>query len=211
MTLKSQGVESIHFMDDIINYSRKRTVALSQALKETGVDWRGLARIDLLDDELLETMASSGCYRLAFGLESGVPRILRNIGKNSDLDVVRKAFAKCKTVGIETKAFFTMGHPSETEEEIRRTIDFALELQPQDAYFMIVRAFPKTKLYSQMLKEGFTRKQLDEYQQFQGEGSHVKYHVMNISSLNGMTNEHLDSLVKEAYSRFYKKPLLQVA
>ena len=156
-------------------------------------------------------MSDSGCYRLAFGLESGTPRVLRNIGKSSDLDVVRNVFAKCKQVGIETKAFFTMGHPTETEEEIRRTIDFALELKPNDAYFMIVRAFPKTKLYSQMKRKGFSDQELNEYQQFQDKDAYVKYHVMNVRSLNGMTNEHLDNLVREAYSRFYKKPLLQVA
>lgn len=204
--LKSKGVESIHFMDDMINYNRQRTIQLSNSLKETGIDWRGLARIELLDDKLLETMSDSGCYRLAFGLESGVPRILRSIGKNSDLNLVRGVFTKCKNLGIETKAFFTMGHPTETEDEIRRTIDFALELKPNDAYFMVVRAFPKTKLYAQMKGNGFSDQELNEYQQFQDSNAYVKYHVMNIRSLNGMSNEHLDNLVREAYSRFYKRP-----
>jgi radical SAM superfamily enzyme YgiQ (UPF0313 family) len=206
--LQSRGVESIHFMDDIINFNRERTIKLSNALKETGIEWRGLARVELLDDELLGIMADSGCYRLAFGLESGTPRILRNIGKNADLSVVRKTFEKCRKYGIETKAFFTIGHPTETEEEIRRTIAFAEELKPNDAYFMVVRAFPKTKLYAQMKRQGFSDEQLSDYKQFQGEGHHIKYHVMNVTSLNGMSNEHLDSLVQEAYARFYKKPAL---
>ncbi len=209
--LQANGVESVHFMDDILNYNRERTMKLSRALGETGVEWRGLVRVELLDDELLQTMASSGCYRLAFGLECATPRILKNIGKNSDIDLVRRVFAKCKEVGIETKAFFTIGHPTETEEEIRRTIDFAEELRPNDAYFMVVRAFPKTKLYGQMRQAGFSDRDLNDYQQFQSDDAYVKYHVMNVKSLNGMSNEQLDGLIREAYSRFYKKPMLQVA
>ena len=50
--LGAQGIESVHFMDDILNYNRQRTIQLSKAMKETGIDWRGLARVELLDDEL---------------------------------------------------------------------------------------------------------------------------------------------------------------
>jgi anaerobic magnesium-protoporphyrin IX monomethyl ester cyclase len=208
--LQSKGVESVHFMDDILNYNRERTLKLSRSLGETGIEWRGLARVELLDDELLKTMADSGCYRLAFGLESATPRLLKSIGKNANLDLVRKVFAQCKQLGIETKAFFTFGHPTETEDEIRKTIDFAEEIKPNDAYFMVVRAFPKTKLYAQMKRSGFTDSELNEFQQFQDNDAYVKYHVMNVRSLNGMSNEQLDNLVREAYGRFYKKPVLMV-
>lgn len=70
---------------------------------------------------------------------------------------------------------------------------------------MVVRAFPDTPLYEEMKKAGFSEKELGEYKQFQDEDGYVKYHVMNFRSLNGMPNEHLDNLVKEAYGRFYKR------
>lgn len=209
--LTSNGVRSIHFAEDIFNFNRDRTMQMSRALKERGIDWRALTRVELLDNELLETMADSGCYKLGFGLESGEPRILRNIGKNADLELVKRVFAKCKEVGIETRAYFTIGHPTETEDEIKRTIDFAEELKPKDAYFMVVRAFPKTRLYAQMKAMGYTDDELNSYQQFQCDSAIAKYHVMNVRSLNGMSNQQLDNLVKEAYSRVYKKPLLLAA
>ena len=205
--LRSQGVNSIHFMDDLFNYSRKRVEHFCDALIEQDLDmeWRDLSRIELLDDALLEKMRSSGCYKLAFGIESGVPRILKYIGKCSDLDYIRSVFQKCNELGIETKAFFTIGHPSETEDEIKRTIDFSTELNATEAYFMVVRAFPGTPLYREMRSAGFSEEELDSYHQFQDEDKYVKYHVMNFRSLNGMSNERLDEMVKEAYGRFYKK------
>ena len=151
-------------------------------------------------------MRNAGCYKLAFGIESGVPEILRYIGKCDNLGLIKKVFGKCRELGIETKAFFTIGRPPETETQIQKTIDFSLELGATEAYFMVVRAFPGTRLYEEMKRSGFSERELDNYKQFQDEDGYVKYHVMNFSSLNGMSNDHLDSMVKEAYGRFYKKP-----
>jgi len=205
--LQMQGVNSIHFMDDIINHDRKRLVRMCDTFvdKELNVNWRGLARVELLDDDLLAKMSQAGCYKLAFGIESGTPRILDYIGKCSDLDKVRSVFKRCRELGIDTKAFFTIGYPSETEDEIRRTIDFSMELNADEAYFMVVRAFPGTPLYDEMRRTGFSEEELGKYNQFQDEDGYVKYHVMNFRSLNGMPNDKLDGLVKEAYGRFYKR------
>ena len=207
-SLNKNGIDSIHFIDDIFNFNEDRLYEFCRELSGSNISWGCLSRSELLDNLKLKIMHRSGCYKISFGVESGVPRILNSIGKSMDIDHIRRIFAKCKDIGIETRAFFTIGHPTETEKEIRRTIDFAEELKPNDAYFMVVRAFPRTKLYAQMRNEGFTEQQLNQYQQFQGEGAYGKYHVTNIRSLNGMTNEHLDNLVKEAYSRFYKTPEL---
>lgn len=209
--LKKQGIDSIHFTDDICNWNQNRLERMCASLKEMDIYWRSLARVELLDDASLEKMQESGCYKLSFGIETGVPRIARQIGKCDNMPLIKRVFGKCRELGIETRAYFTIGHPSETEAEIHQTIDFAEELGATDAYFMVVRAFPETRLYNQMLHAGFSREELDNYTQFQDEGGYVKYHVMNSRSLNGMSSHQLDGLIKLAYSRFYKSPLLQVA
>ncbi len=206
--LQSQGVNSIHFMDDIFNFSKKRLYNFCNTTIERGMDisWRALTRVELLDDILLERMREAGCYKLSFGIESGVPEILRYIGKCQDTDLVKRTFSRCKDLGIQTKAFFTIGHPPETEDDIRRTIEFSLELDATEAYFMVVRAFPGTRLYEEMQNVGLSERDLSKYHQFQDEDGYVKYHVMNVKSLNGMPETKLDGMVREAYGRFYKKP-----
>ena len=207
--LQTQGIDTIHFMDDIFNYDKTRLSEFCDSVNQRGLNlgWRALARVELLNDrELIEKMASAGCYKLAFDIESGVPKILDYIGKCNDLDLIKSVFRNCREAGIETKAFFTIGHPPETEADIRRTIDFSQEIKATEAYFMVVRAFPGTRLYDEMRKTGITEKELDNYKQYQDEDGYVKYHVMNFRSLNGMSNDHLDTMVKEAYGRFYKKP-----
>lgn len=206
--LQSRGVNTIHFMDDIFNYNRDRLESFCHNFiyREMDMNWRSLTRVELLDDAILEKMREAGCYKLAFGIESGVPRILDYIGKCSNMDLIKHVFEKCKELGIDTKAFFTIGHPPETEDDIRRTLDFSLELDATEAYFMVVRAFPGTRLYDEMKRAGLSEKELSNYKQFQDEDGYVKYHVMNVNSLNGMPNDQLDGMIKEAYGRFYKKP-----
>ena len=208
--LQSQGVNSIHFIDDLFNYDKQRLGEFCDTLidNQINIGWRSLVRSELLNEKLLERMKTAGCYKLAFGVESGTPRILKYIGKCPDPERVKRVFSQCHELGIETKAFFTMGYPSETESEIRRTMDFSLELGATEANFMIVRAFPGTPLYEEMRSLGVSEEELLRYKQFQDEEGYVKYHVMNFRSLNGLSNKKLDNMVREAYGNFYKKPKL---
>ena len=203
--LKERGVNSIHFIDDLFNYDRKRLEDFCNTLieQEINITWKDLSRIELLDGALLEKMKESGCYKLAFGLESGTKRILEYIGKCTDLNKVRNIIKKCSELGIETKGFFTIGYPDEAEEDIKRTIDFSQELGLTEAYYMVVRAFPGTKMFKEMRKY-FSEEQLEDYYQFNGKGDYIKYHVMNSQSLNGIPNKRLDGYVREAYEKFYK-------
>jgi radical SAM superfamily enzyme YgiQ (UPF0313 family) len=149
-------------------------------------------------------MRDSGCYKIALGIESATPRILKYIGKNSETKKVESIFNYCKELGIQTKAFFTIGYPTETKKEIESTINFAMKLNPDSARFMVVRAFPQTRLYEDAKSSGIPIDSLDEYVQSNATQSYVKYHVMNLQSLNGMSAEELDKYIIQAYYRFTK-------
>ncbi|MBS3087296.1 radical SAM protein [Candidatus Pacearchaeota archaeon] len=204
--LAEEGVNSIHFVDDLFNFSKERTRSFAKAISESSANpnWRALCRIENLDKELLTQMRDSGCYKIALGIESATPRILKYIGKNSDTKKVESVFNYCKELGIQTKAFFTIGYPTETKKEIESTIDFAMKLNPDSARFMVVRAFPQTRLYEDVKSSGIPVDSLDGYVQSNTNQSYVKYHVMNLQSLNGMSAKELDKYITKAYHRFSK-------
>ena len=54
------------------------------------------------------------------------------------------------SIGINTKAFFMIGFPWETEKEIRETLDYAANLNVDRIAVNIVKAYPGTPLYGEV-------------------------------------------------------------
>jgi len=96
--------------------------------------WRGMTRASIIadkcSDEDLSILAQSGCWRIAMGVESGDEQILRRIKKGITTHQVREAVSKLRAVGIpQVKAFFIMGFPEETLEQMETTRKFIMELK----------------------------------------------------------------------------------
>lgn len=227
--LYGQGISSFRFMDDNFLVRTERIRTFCSMLRENGQDlrWRSLARIDKLDEDIIPEMAKSGCYRLAFGIETIHPRIQRGLGKEENPDRMREIITHCKRWGIKTKGFFTLGYPDETEEEIEMTLKASRELGLDDVNYNILRAFPCTDLTEMMLKKGYSKEHTYTFHQFddmhtrdgldkesirrldaiEREGINLnmflKYHFSNIRPLNGMGLERLDGIIRKGYIDFY--------
>ncbi|HPM77545.1 MAG TPA: radical SAM protein [bacterium] len=127
---------------EIINELCDRCRALTPAFS-----WEGDTRADAVNDELLRAMRRAGCVRLNFGVESGDPEILRRLGKQTDLRVVREAFAAAKRAGLETRGTFILGTAHETRATVRRTLRLAAGLRELDQpYISIAIPYPGTRL-----------------------------------------------------------------
>ncbi len=77
--LYDQGITSLHINDDTFVLDRKWVLDFCDVLKCEGIDvtWRCLGRINLMDKELLEKMADSGCVGVQYGVESGSENVLK--------------------------------------------------------------------------------------------------------------------------------------
>ena len=92
------------------------------------IKWSCTTRPDLLEnEELIKTMAESGCYKIAIGIESIEKEDLENINKRYDNKVVKKGIKLLKKYGIEYKALIMFGVPNQTKESIKYTLDFLSE------------------------------------------------------------------------------------
>lgn len=192
-------IKEIALMDDGFNIDIGRAVRICQEIKKRGllVPWRAQngIRADRAPIRLLQAMKDSGCYLIAFGVESGCQRVLNTIGKNLDLKEVIKAFKNCRNLGILTMAFFMIGNYGETKEEIEGTIKFALDLDPDFAQFTVATPFPGTRLFEIVQKEGKIRIfDWDNYNQLAQRG----YFDSSDFKAKDVTN-----LSRSAYRRFY--------
>ncbi|MBD3186691.1 radical SAM protein [Candidatus Bathyarchaeota archaeon] len=169
---ETYGIEHVTFRDSNFTISRGRTVRICRRILEEKlhITWNCETRVSLVDDRLLEIMARAGCTKISFGVESGSPRMLKKINKGISVKVIMGAFKSCRKFGIETQAFFMVGFPSETIEDIQLTWHLIKEITPDYLFISVVVPLPGTAIHETVLEENLFIDQanLFSYQFFHG-------------------------------------------
>jgi anaerobic magnesium-protoporphyrin IX monomethyl ester cyclase len=146
--LARQGVNICSFQDDSFSANRRFVESLCQELIARGsrMPWMARVRVDELGYDLLTRMKKSGCVMLGLGVESGSERIIRMMKKQENpkpwLELCRQAFQWIRALGIGTNAYYVIGNPTETREEIEQTIRFALELNSDSIQVHFYTPYP---------------------------------------------------------------------
>ena len=184
--IKVFQVKEIHFEDDNFTLNPDNVKKLCRLLieKNIKINWacpNGI-RADNISPELIQLMKESGCYYLAYGVESTNLRILENIKKRESFETIKRAIDMTEKAGISAQGFFIFGLPGETVATIEENIEFALRSGLSRAQFIILDVLPGSELWDTLrgkfipnwekesyrepewLPEGITREQLMEAQ-----------------------------------------------
>jgi len=151
---EQKDVRYFYVYDDTFLINKKRILKIIDGIRLLSIDdahFQCLTRGNLVDDNLIEKLCEVNFVRVSMGIESGSDEILRAAEKG----VTKKDyFSACKVLhkhGIETRGSFIIGHPYETEETIKQTIDFSKELELYHANFNIMTPYPGTEIYNMAL------------------------------------------------------------
>jgi radical SAM superfamily enzyme YgiQ (UPF0313 family) len=122
--IKTHSISYFRFTDDTFTLNKKRTLDLCQLIidEKLNIAWECDTKVKCLDEELLEKMKEAGCIQVNIGVESGSERIRRLIRKECSIEKIEKAFRLINEVGIEAVAYFMFGFPSETKEDMEKTL-----------------------------------------------------------------------------------------
>jgi anaerobic magnesium-protoporphyrin IX monomethyl ester cyclase len=151
----------------------------------------------MVDADLLKKMSAAGCELIAFGVESGDDRILKNIRKGSTVEQARVAFKAAKEANMVIRAFFMIGNPGETKETVLKTIHFAKELDPDFVNFSITTPFPNSELWDLYEEAGYIK--------HGGNFDFTMFHEPVID-IPGLSSEELLDFANKAHSEFYLRP-----
>jgi radical SAM superfamily enzyme YgiQ (UPF0313 family) len=197
--VETYGLKSVFFVDDNFTINRKRILEFCQKIKSEGLkfEWSCNCRVDQVDEELLRVMKGAGCWRIGFGVESGTQKVLDWFGKGITLDQARKSIKLCKKIGISQVCYFIIGSPIEDEKDMRATIDFAKELNPDVAGFSLLTPYPATRLYDESIENKWFIDNTIDFKKFNQNKPMIKCKV---------SPERLLQLNKMAYRSFYLRP-----
>jgi radical SAM superfamily enzyme YgiQ (UPF0313 family) len=154
--IKELGINEVEIYDDTFTTSKQRVKEICNGLiqQQIQLQWAIRDRVNSVDSELLDIMKKAGCTRINYGIESGVDRILKLMRKNITTEQARRAVNLTKEKKFSVLTFFMIGNRGETVQDMRKTIDFALELDADYAEFSITIPYPGTELYQEALSKG---------------------------------------------------------
>jgi len=145
--IQELGFSAVMFFDDIFILNKKRLYKICDYLRSQSIIWRCFVRSDLINREMLKTMARSGCKEMGLGVESGSQQILDNIHKGTTVEKNRECISLAKEYGISTKAFIIVGLPGESWSTIEETERFLEDTEPSDVDFTVLSVFPGSDIY----------------------------------------------------------------
>lgn len=199
--VREYGIRDFLFFDELFTSDKKRALGICEEILKRGlrIRWHCRSRVDVMDEELATAMKKAGCRLIQFGVETGNQRLQGVINKKLDLDKVRKTVAMVYGKGIMTYADFMFGLPTETEEETRQTLRYAMSLKLDYVAFGMFHPIPGSVFYEQGLRE----KRFDD---FWLEFVKDQSHIIGDHSWSGKDREKYHAFVAEAYRKFYFRP-----
>ena len=111
-------------------------------------------RIDRVDDELIGLMKDAGWRSISVAPESGSRKTLKRMGKNVDPDIVPGVIRRIKAAKLDVRAFFLVGYPGETKEDIRETVRLIRKCKIDGLILGRFLPIPGTPIYNELVRDG---------------------------------------------------------
>jgi len=159
-----RGVKGVYLTDDNFFARVDRGLEIARRIRDErlGLQWQlqgvEISTIRDMSSEDLDLLASSGCVRMSFGADSGSDRILKRLRKKHLARDILTVNRRLADYDITLYYSFLSGVPTETPEDLERTLDLLLALvdgnpharvSPLYNYF----PFPGAPLYEEIVND----------------------------------------------------------
>jgi radical SAM superfamily enzyme YgiQ (UPF0313 family) len=144
------GVTNIKIPDEMFVLNRRHVLGICDRIIERGYHlniW-AYARVDTVQDQVLEKLKAAGFNWLGLGIESGSQHVRDGVekGRFGEREIVTTVNT-IRSHGIHVAANYIFGLPDDTLDSMRVTLDLALELNTEWANFYCAMAYPGSPLY----------------------------------------------------------------
>ena len=195
------NVQQFQILDDNFTFYPEHVRSVCQEIlgRQLDIVWmlpNGI-RADKVDEELLSLMKKAGCFYVAFGVESGSPRVLKEAHKSLDLDAVVKAAKLSEKLGLIAQGFFLVGFPGETKEDLEMTYKFAMSLPLDRISVNPIIPLPGSTIYDKVVRDGLLDPHTTDWS---------TYNRFDCFPYTGISREELAKFVKRINFKFYVRP-----
>ncbi len=197
------GIHEFLVYDDTFTVDKQRVIDICdeiiQRKMEVSFDIR--ARVDTVNEEMIVKLKHAGCCGIHYGIEAGTEKILKILNKGISIEDSETAFSITRKHGIATLAYFMIGNPTETREDIECTMAVMRRLNPDFVHLTVLTPFPGTQIYQRGLESGVLDR--DSWREF-AEDPNADFIPPHWGE--NFTREELAGLAAQCYKRFYLRP-----
>lgn len=162
-----KGVRDIFILDDNFTLIYKRVEEFCELMGKK--NFKGLRlknpagiRADRVDRKLLQALKDIGFEMLAFGVESGSDRILKNIKKGENSAEIEKSIKEACELGFDIDLFFLVGSPGETMEDLNKSFSLAQRYPVRRAVFYNLIPLPSTSLLNWLTEKKYLTHSIED-------------------------------------------------
>ena len=186
--LKQRGKQGIFFVDDNITLDIPRLNRLCEMIVQEGLNdlsyviqasVAGIAS----DPELPVRLRKAGFRWIFLGIESGIGRNMKSMGKQGSLETTRRAVTSLKRQNIGVFGGFIVGHPDDDASDIRATFRYALDLGVDHPIIQYLTPYPKTQTREDLMKKGLVINP-DDYSRYNGFSANARTGKLTLGELN---------------------------
>ena len=194
------GIHEFLFYDDTFTVDKSRVLKICDEIVRRKLDiaWDIRTRVDTVDEETIRHLKMAGCHGIHYGVEAGTEKILRILNKGITIKQVERVFDLTRRYGIPILAYFMIGNPTETSDDIYKTFRVMRNLNPDYVHITILTPFPGTKIYMDGLKKGIIKK--DYWREFAADPTTG---VAPPHWDETFTRDELNELLVKGYKCFY--------
>ncbi len=133
----------------------ERTYKICDVLAKYRITWTCSTRVERVQPELLRHMHKSGCRDIWYGVESVDQTVLDLADKQTKVAEIEYAVAETVKAGIKVAANLIVGLPGESEESLRKMMDFCRKSEVIPISIKYLTPFPGTKIYDMAVERGY--------------------------------------------------------
>lgn len=151
--------DQLWFADDILTLRKDWILEFSAKVKEKNITipFECLARVDLVDEEVLAALKSIKCFRIWYGSESGSQKVLDSMKKKFTVEDIYRAGRLTKEAGIEVGFFIMIGYPGEEIGDIKKTVNMLKKLEPDHCGSAVAFPIKGTEFYKSVENKIITK------------------------------------------------------
>jgi len=156
LLVRNYKIKNIKFMDELFAIKEDRVTRLCDLIIQGGYDlniW-AYARVDTVNEPMLEKMKQAGINWLCYGFESASRKVRSGVAKKTEEEITKKAIEMTQAAGIYILGNFIFGLPDDDLGTMQETLDMAKEYNFEYVNLYMAMAYPGSQLYQDAIKQG---------------------------------------------------------